>query len=62
MDVILSDRKLTAQEALQFGLVSRVAPVERYLTVAIEVATAVAAKSPQWRYGWPKKRSMPPMK
>ena len=46
MDVILSDRKLTAQEALQFGLVSRVAPVDSYLKVAIEVASAIAAKSP----------------
>ena len=46
MDVILSDRKLTAQEALQFGLVSRVAPIESYLGLALEVASAMAAKSP----------------
>ena len=46
MDMILSDRRLTAEEALNFGLVSRVAPVERYLGVAIEVAAAMAAKSP----------------
>lgn len=46
MDVILSDRKLSAEEALRFGLVSRVAPIESYLTVAIEVATAIATKSP----------------
>lgn len=46
MDVILSDRKLSAQEALQFGLVSRVAPVDQYLTVALEVAAAIAGKSP----------------
>ena len=46
MDMILSDRKLTAQEALAFGLVSRVAPVEGYLALAVEVATSVAAKAP----------------
>jgi enoyl-CoA hydratase len=46
MDVILADRKLTAQEALQFGLVSRVAPVESYMSVALEVANAMASKSP----------------
>ncbi|MFN8442739.1 MAG: enoyl-CoA hydratase-related protein [Caldilineaceae bacterium] len=46
MDIILSDRKLTAQEALQFGLVSRIAPVDQYLTLAIEVATTIASKSP----------------
>jgi enoyl-CoA hydratase len=46
MDMILSDRRLTAAEALQFGLVSRVAPVEQYLAVALEVAQAIAGKSP----------------
>ena len=46
MDMILSDRRLTAEEALRFGLVSRVAPVDQYLELAIEVATAMAAKSP----------------
>lgn len=46
MDMILSDRKLTAQEALAFGLVSRVAPLESYLALALEVAAAIAAKAP----------------
>jgi len=46
MDMILSDRRLTAEEALRFGLVSRVAPVDQFLAVAVEVATAMAAKSP----------------
>lgn len=46
MDVILGDRRLTAQEALAAGLVSRVAPVEQYLAVAIEVAASIASKPP----------------
>lgn len=46
MDMILSDRRLSADEALRCGLVSRVAPVDSYLAVALEVAAAIAAKSP----------------
>lgn len=46
MDVILSDRKLSADEALRFGLVSRVAPLESYLALALEVAAAIASKPP----------------
>jgi enoyl-CoA hydratase len=46
MDVILSDRKLSADEALRFGLVSRVAPLESYMALALEVATAIASKPP----------------
>ena len=46
MDVILSDRKLSADEALHFGLVSRVAPLEGYMALALEVAAAIASKPP----------------
>jgi enoyl-CoA hydratase len=46
MEMILADRRLSAEEALRAGLVSRVAPVESYLDVALEVAAAIAAKSP----------------
>jgi enoyl-CoA hydratase len=46
MEMILSDRRLSAEEALRFGLVSRVEPVETYLSRAIEVASTIAAKSP----------------
>ncbi len=46
MDMVLTGRRLTAAEALQFGLVSRVAPVEQYLQVALQVAGEIAAKSP----------------
>jgi enoyl-CoA hydratase len=44
MDVILSGRFLTAQEALGFGLVSRVVPVEHFKTEAIRIAHAIASK------------------
>src|SRR5439155_2020278 len=44
MDVILSGRRLTAQEALAAGLVARVA--EDWLGEAKTVARAIAAKAP----------------
>jgi len=46
MDMVLSGRRLRADEALRFGLVSRVVPDEELMNVALEVATAIAAKSP----------------
>ena len=45
MEIMLTDRRLTAEEALQYGLVNRVAPVDEYMTVAIEIAQKVASKS-----------------
>ena len=44
MEVMLGDRKLTAQEALQFGLVNRVYPVESYLAEAVALAGENAAQ------------------
>jgi enoyl-CoA hydratase len=46
MDVILSGRFLSAQEAEQAGLVARVVPQESWLEEAKGVAQAIAAKSP----------------
>jgi enoyl-CoA hydratase len=46
MDMILSDRRLSAVEALNCGLVSRVAPLESYLSLALHVASTVADKAP----------------
>lgn len=46
MDMVLSGRRLSAQEALDFGLVSRIAPDDELMTVALEVANAIAEKSP----------------
>ncbi len=46
MDVILSGRFLSAQEALEHGLVSRVVPREHFFTEAVKVAHAIASKGP----------------
>jgi enoyl-CoA hydratase len=47
MEVILNDRKLTAQEALQYGLVNRVVPVSDYLNEALKLADEIASRAPQ---------------
>ena len=46
MEVVLGGRTLTAREALQFGLVNRVVPVEAYLKEAQRLASQIADKSP----------------
>src|SRR5437868_578564 len=46
MEVILAGRTLNAREALQFGLVNRVVPVEAYLQEAQRLAAQIAEKSP----------------
>jgi len=46
MEMILNNRVLTAQEALQFGLVNRVVPVERCLDEAISLAREIASRGP----------------
>jgi enoyl-CoA hydratase len=46
MEVILNNRILTAAEALQYGLVNRVVPVERYLDEALQLASQIAARAP----------------
>jgi enoyl-CoA hydratase len=46
MDVILSGRRLTAQEALAAGLVARVQPVETWLEDAKTLAAEIAARGP----------------
>ncbi len=46
MDVILSGRFLSAQEALASGLVSRVVPKEHFFTEALKVAQTIATKGP----------------
>ena len=45
MDIMLSDRKLSADEALQFGLANRVAPADEYLNEAIKLAQKIAGMS-----------------
>ena len=44
MDMILTGRMLTAHEAEQMGLVSRVVSVDKWLSAAREVATEVASR------------------
>ena len=46
MEMILNDRRLTAQEAYQFGLVNRVVPVEEYLEAALKLAEEIASRAP----------------
>lgn len=46
MEMVLNDRRLTAEEALRFGLVNHVAPVESYLQKAIDLAAQIAARAP----------------
>lgn len=46
MEMILNNRTLSAQEALHFGLVNRLVPVERYLDEALKLAEEVASRAP----------------
>ena len=46
MEMVLNNRTLTADEALQFGLVNRVVPVERYLDEALALAAEIAGRAP----------------
>jgi enoyl-CoA hydratase len=46
MDVILTGRFLSAEEALAAGLVSRVVPKEHYFTESLRVAQTMASKGP----------------
>ena len=46
MEMVLNNRVLSAEEALRFGLVNRVVPVERCLLEALELAAEIAARAP----------------
>lgn len=45
MEIMLTDRKLGAEEALRYGLVNRVAPLDEYMDVAISIAQQAARRS-----------------
>ena len=45
MEMVLTGRQLTAEEALQFGLVSRVVPVDDLLDEAVRMAEKIASFS-----------------
>jgi enoyl-CoA hydratase len=46
MEMVLNNRTLTAAEALSYGLVARVVPVEAYLDEALRLANEIAARAP----------------
>ena len=46
MEMVLNNRTLTAAEALQFGLVNRVVPVDRCLDEALALAAELAGRAP----------------
>lgn len=46
MEMVLTGRFITAQEALAAGLINKVVPVELYLQEAIKLASEIAALSP----------------
>ena len=46
MEMVLNDRRLSAEEALRFGLVNRVVPVERVLDEAVRLAQSIADRAP----------------
>ncbi|MCA9957454.1 MAG: enoyl-CoA hydratase/isomerase family protein, partial [Anaerolineales bacterium] len=46
MEIVLNDRRLTATEAKQYGLVNHVVPPELYLEEAIKLAQSIAERAP----------------
>ncbi len=46
MEMVLNNRTLSAAEALHFGLVNRVVPVELFLQEALAIASEIAARAP----------------
>lgn len=46
MEMVLSNRHLTAEEAYQFGLINKVVPLDEYLVAAMELAESIAAMPP----------------
>lgn len=46
MEMILNNRHLSAEEAQNFGLVNKVAPVSTYLDAAVSLASEIANRAP----------------
>ena len=46
MEMVLNGRRLTAEEALHYGLVNRVVPVDQFLEVAIGLAAEIGERAP----------------
>lgn len=46
MEMVLNDRRLSAEEAMRYGLVNKVVPTETYLREALQFAAQIAARAP----------------
>ena len=46
MEMVLNNRTLSAKEALEFGLINRVYPVETYLEKTLKLAQRIAKRAP----------------
>jgi len=46
MEMVLNNRTLSAEEALRFGLINRIVPVEAYLEEAVKLAQEIASRAP----------------
>jgi enoyl-CoA hydratase len=46
MEMVLNDRRLSAEEALHYGLVNKVVPKETYLQETMRLAADIAARAP----------------
>ena len=46
MEMVLNNRTLSAQEALGFGLINRIVPLEAFLDEALKLAEEVASRAP----------------
>jgi len=46
MEMVLNNRTLSAEEALRFGLINKVVPVEHYLEEALNLASEIASRAP----------------
>lgn len=46
MEMVLNDRRLSADEAVRFGLANRVVPVESYLEETVRFAAEIAERAP----------------
>ncbi len=46
MEMVLNNRTLSAKEALEFGLINHVAPVEEYLDKALKLAKRISVRAP----------------
>lgn len=46
MEMVLNNRTLNAEEALHYGLVNRVAPLDSYLDEALHLAAEIAGRAP----------------